>query len=140
MYTSGQHEIPLTTGTATLDLTSTGDKARWSPGFKKARIRGIGIAINAAPGDAGVVKFDKRPTFGSDTNRGDGDVEIINLATTHAAGAIIYTRCNVQVNPGQEVVMEVTDASANVNAAKCSLLVEYDEEQPANISAMVETT
>lgn len=130
-------EVQLIDGAATLDLTSTGDKARWSPGFRPYVVRAVSIQLNAAPGDAGVVKFDKRITFGSDTGRGDGDVAIVNLATAHPAGESIYKGgLNVEIQPGQEVVMEVTDASASVNGAKAILLVEPRPEQPANVAGM----
>lgn len=143
MYTSGQYEVPMTVGTSTLDLTTTGDKARWAPGLVPVIVRGVVLQLNAQPGDAGVLKFDKRPTFGSDTSRGDGDVAVLNLiaGAAHAAGKQVYKMgLNVQINPGQEVVVEMTDASASVNAAKVSLLVEPIPEQPANISAMVLST
>lgn len=134
-------EVALTTGTAVLDLTTTGDKARWNPGIRPMVIRAIAIHLNAAPGDAGVVKFDKRPTFASDTGRGDGDVAVINLATTHAAGAVVYKKgLNVEIAADEEVVMEVTDASAAVSGAKCTLFVEPRPEEPANNTTLVATT
>lgn len=140
-YAHGQHEVPMTVGTAVLDLTTTGDKARWSPQFQPVKVVGVGIALNAAPGDAGVVKFDKRVTFASDTGRGDGDVAVINLATSHPAGEVIYKKgISVEVKPGQEVVVEVTDASAAVTGAKISLFVEPLPEEPANNTAMTATT
>lgn len=134
-------EVPMTVGTAVLDLTTIGDKARWSPAFQPAIVRAVGIQLNAAPGDAGVVKGDKRPTFGSDTGRGDGDVFVANLATTHAAGNVVYKKAlNVKISPGEEVVIEVTDASAAVSAAKISLFIEQAPEEPGNITAMKAST
>lgn len=139
-YTNGGLiEVPMTNAAATLDLTSTGDKARWSPGLSPMIVRGVVVQLNAQPGDVGVLKGDKRPTFGSDTSRGDGDVFTLNLlaSAVHAAGKSVYKMgLNVTINPGQEVVVEMTDASAAVNAAKVTLLVEPSPEQPANITAM----
>lgn len=137
-YTNGGLlEVPMTVAAATLDLTSTGDKARYAPGLSPVIVRGVVIQLNAIPGDAGVVKGDKRPTFGSDTSRGDGDVFVLNMTTSHAAGNSVYKMgLNATLNPGQELVIEVTDASAAVNAAKITLLVEPSPEQPANITAM----
>lgn len=136
MYASGQYEVQLGNPTA-LNLTTTGDKATWSPQLLPVIVRGVAIQLNAAPGDAGVVKLDKRVTATSDTGRGDGDVAVVNLATTHAQGNVVYKMgLNVQVDPGQEVVVDVTDASASVTAAKVTLLVEPKPEQPANITAM----
>lgn len=137
-YTNGGLlEVPMTVAAATLDLTSTGDKARYSPGLSPVIVRGVAVQINATPGDAGVLKGDKRPTFGSDTSRGDGDVFVVNILTTHVAGVTVYKMgLNTTLNPGQELVVEMTDASANLNGAKVTLLVEPSPEQPANITAM----
>lgn len=141
MYSNYEHEVPMTNGVAVLDLTTTGDKARWSPMFAPTRIHAISLALNATPGDAGVVKFDKRPTFGSDTSRGDGDVAVLNLATTHTVtggtqARVVYKMdLNILIQPGEEVVMEVTDASAAVTASKCSFWVEPVYETPANVVA-----
>lgn len=143
-YTTGglvEIRMAAVTGTTNLDLTSTGDKARWAPGQQPVIIRGVAVALNAAPGDAGVVKIDVRPTYGSDTSRGDGDGGVVNLLTSHTAGKVVYKLgLNKAVNPGMEVVAEVTDASASVNSAQITLLVEPAYEQPANITAMVATT
>lgn len=140
--TGGLQEVRVgaVTGTTNLDLTSTGDKARWAPGLVPVTIRQVAVLLNAAPGDAGVLKVDKRPTYGSDTSRGDGDVTTINLATSHAAGKVVYkSGLNVTINPGQEIVFEMTDASASVNGAQISMLIEPSYEQPANLTAMVAT-
>jgi len=130
----------MTTGTAVLDLAgSTGDKARWAPIFPTT-IRFVALLLNAIPGDAGVVKGDIRPTFGSDTNRGDGDAFVINLATSHVAGGMVYKEVNVTLQPGQELVVECTDASASVSAAKMSLWVETVYDRPLNNAKMVAST
>jgi len=140
MYTD-MMEVPMTTGTATIDMTSTGDKARWNPGLNPVWVKGASVALNAAPGDAGVVKFDKRVTFGSDTGRGDGDVGVINLATTHTAGkTVVKYFTPVKISPGEEVVVEVTDASASVNAAKVCLLVEPFNETFDNNTKIAKST
>lgn len=146
-YTHTKYEVPMTTGTSVLDLTSTGDKARWSPAMVPHIVRAVAIILNATPGDSGVVKGDLRPTIGSDTSRTDGTVFTINLATSHTFTAgtvrkVIYhvPAAPVTVMPGQEVVVEVTDASASVNGAKISFLVEPAWDQPGNITGMVATT
>jgi hypothetical protein len=146
-YPHGMYEVILdrllvTTAEAsgTHKLDSTGDKARWGPGYVPHLVKAITITLDAVPGDAGVVKGDKRPTFGSNTGRGDGDVFIVNLATTHLAGDVIYKALNVLLKPGEEVVVEVTDASASVVAAKIALLVEPSWEEAVNNTKMVKTT
>lgn len=140
MYTH-KYEVNLNNAAAVLDLTSTGDKARWNPGFVPHIVRAVVVALNAVPGDAGVVKFDKRVTFASDTGRGDGDVAVVNLLTTHLAGDVIYKdQLNVRIDPGQEVVVEVTDASAAVTGARVSLWVEPIFEHPDNDTNLKATT
>lgn len=122
-------------------LATTGNKAFFTAIVRPFKIRAVAVAINAAPGDAGVLKFDKRPTVGSDTGRGDGDVAVLNLLTTHAAGNVIYKEgLDVLINPGQQVVAEMTDASAAVTAAVISMLVEEAHERPANLTNMKATT
>jgi hypothetical protein len=136
-YDNTQYEMSV----ASLDLTSTGDKAEFNFGYVPHIIRAAAVILNAAPGDAGVVKFDKRVTYESDTGRGDGDVAVINMLTTHSAGQVIYkNNLAVEIKPGEQVVAEVTDASASVTAATVVLFVEPAWETPANRTIMVETT
>jgi hypothetical protein len=136
-YPHSRALVPMTVGTATLDFTTTGDKARWSPGYLKVIIRAVAVELNAAPGDAGIVRFDKRVTFASDTGRINGGVATVNLATTHAAGSVVYKDgLNATIEPGEEVVVTVTDASAGVSGAKVTLYVEPQWENPANFSKM----
>ena len=125
----------------TADLTTTGDKVHCYITQKCVVVR-LGILLNAAPGDAGIVVFDKRPTYASDTNRGNADVGTINLATSHAAGNIVYKDLTTQVElvPGDEVVAEVTDASASVTEARVFMIVREVPEVPANLSDMKAST
>lgn len=130
-----EHQI-----SAEINCTTTGDKAEFlCPSFP-VKVRRIGLILNAAPGDAGVVKFDKRPTYESDTGRGDGDIGVINLATSHAAGAMVYKEVNQDLVPGDQVVVEVTDASASVSAARAFMMYEPDWDVPANNTDMVAST
>lgn len=89
-----------------------------------------------------VVKFDKRPTAGSDGSRGDGDVAVLNLSTT-AAGKVIYDLDAIGdvLEPGEEVVVELTTQAVGSAAGHLRpfLLVEYLPETLANLSDMTET-
>lgn len=147
MYTNSRYEVRMTSGTATIDATSTGDKAVWGPGIVPHIVRAVSISLNADPGDTGTVKFDLRPTRGSDTSRTDGTVGTIELLTTHdfTAGsipAVIYhfPSTPVTVYPGQEVVCEVTASAANVSACSVSLWVEAYYDDPDNLTGMIATT
>jgi hypothetical protein len=136
-YTHTQYEVIVGKD---LSLASTADVADWACGMVPHRIRAVGVVITNTVGSAGIVKLDKRPTAGSDTSRGDGDVCTINLATTHDAGEVVYkTGLNVEILPGQEVVAEVTDACASGDTAHVVMLVEPRWDQPANNTKMIET-
>jgi hypothetical protein len=140
-YPHSRALVPMTIGTATLDFTTTGDKARWSPGYLPVKIRAVAVELNAAPGGAGVVRFDRRVTFASDTGRVNGDVAVINLATSQVAGSVVYKDgLNATVNPGEEVVVTVATASSGVSGAKVTLYIEPQWENPANITKMVKSS
>lgn len=123
------------------DLNALADLGGWAPAFHPYYIRAVMVIVANDIGGAGVVKFDKRPTFGSDTSRGNGDVATVNLATTHTGGTVVYVDgLNIKVSPGEEVVAEVTDVTAASDTADIVMLVEPAMEMPANITAMVEST
>ncbi len=149
MYDVSRYEVHFlkTTGERVFDLTSTGDKALWGPNCVPHIVRMLAVALNATPGDAGVLKFDLRPTTGSDTSRTDGTVGIINLATTHTftAGSVqpviyVYPTTPIVVYPGQEIVAEMTDASAAVTAASITAWVEAVFERAGNIVVLSTTS
>lgn len=90
-----------------------------------------------------VVKFDKRPTAGSDTSRGDGDLGHFALDTS-AAGVALYDPVGVRTSlePGNQVVVQLVTAAAGTGADGSFvplLVVEYSPETWANISAATET-
>lgn len=133
--TGGLYEVTVKQGG---DLNSLADLGRFAPGLSPVYIRGVVAIMHNAVAAAGVVKFDKRPTFGSDANRGDGDVAVLNLTTAHTGGKAVYKMgLNVKISPGEEVVAEVTDVTGAGDLADIILLVEPAQEMPANISAMV---
>jgi hypothetical protein len=135
------HQLIEVKVAAAASLASLADIGSWGPGLVPVTIRGVALLIGSDIAAAGVVKVDKRPTFGSDTSRGDGDVATINLATTHTGGKVVYSDgLDVDINPGEEVVFEVTDVTGAGDVADLILLVEPRWEVPGNIAAMVATT
>jgi len=98
---------------------------------------------NAGATTPGVVKFDKRPTAGSDIDRGDGDIATLNMATT-AAGKQLYDEvaAGTELNPGEEVVVELATQPVGDAAGhfRPFVLVEYLPETKANMTNMVATT
>lgn len=90
-----------------------------------------------------VVKFDKRPTAGSDTGRGDGDIAEINLLTS-AAGVFMYDLVGIktELEPGEEVVVELATAAVGTPTGHVRpvLVVNVRDEMWANLSNAVVTT
>ena len=136
MYSSGKYQVVLA---RKFSLNSLADITTWSPTVPH-KITMVALVIDNDVAATGQVKLDKRPTAGSDTGRGDGDVSIINLTTAHTQGKVVYQNVNVTVNPGQEVVVEVTDITGAGDTADCVLWVEPVWSQPTNVAAMVLTT
>jgi len=90
-----------------------------------------------------VVKFDKRPTAGSDTGRGDGDIGHLILGTS-VAGKFVYDVAGRKtvLEPGQEVVLELITAAVGTPTGHIRpvLVVTPRDEMFANLSGMTETT
>lgn len=125
------------------DLNAVGDMAlaTWAPAFQPAWVVGVAAINDNALVGAGEIRFDKRPTFGSDAGRGDGDVGILILAASLPAGSVQYKLVTpVKVSPGQEVVAQLTDAGGAGDLADVVLLLSPSPEVPANIAAMVAST
>lgn len=121
------------------DLNSVADitGATFAPAFEPVWVVGVAAIIDNDIAAAGVVKFDKRPTFGSDTSRGDGDVGVLNLATTHLQGHVVYKKVTpIKISPGEEVVAEVTDATGASDTADIVIYVSPSPEVPANLADM----
>lgn len=136
-YTHTQYEVDLVAGAS---FASTGDKGEYAPGYIPHIIRAVAVVCKTNPSGGGVLKLDKRPTAGSDTNRGDGDVAVVNIPDG-AQGDVIYVDgLNEELKPGEEVVAQVTTADAGLTDADIKLYVEPRWEQPGNIAAMKESS
>ena len=105
----------------------------------------LNITETCAGADATpVTKFDLRPTLGSAASRGDGDIANFVMGTT-AQGKVLYDEValGTVLEPGDEVVVEVTTQAAGVGAAghfRPDLLVQMIPETKANMADMVATT
>lgn len=128
----GYHEEAVS---AQIALDSTGDKFTFTPSFPIEIVRWGLIADALVDVGAGaVVKLDFRPTAGSDTGRSDGSPAAEttptgtprNISTSTddiAAGKVANVELNTpasppfQVNPGQQVVVQVTDAADTAGTA-----------------------
>lgn len=135
-YTYNQTEVKV----ANITLATTGDKTNWVPGKFPHYIRGVALVAKTAGAEVGVVKLDKRPTAGSDAGRGDGDVAVLNVPNPLAQGKVLMkSNMRVLIKPGEEVMVEVTDAVAGITSCDVVLLVEVSPEVPGNNTATVET-
>ena len=89
-----------------------------------------------------VVAFDKRPTAGSDTDRGDGDIANFVMGTT-AAGKVLYdlAAAGTVLTPGEEVIIEITVQPTDAASGHFVpyLLVEALPETKANLGDLVAT-
>lgn len=89
-----------------------------------------------------VIDFDKRPTAGSDTDRGAADIAHFVCGTT-AAGKLLYDEVAVGtiLYPGEEVIIEIkTQPTGSATGHFVPfLLVEYIPETQVNLTDMVET-
>lgn len=89
-----------------------------------------------------VVAFDKRPTAGDDTDRGDGDIGNIALGTS-APGVFMYDLAGIKevLEPGEEVVVQLVTAAAGTPTGhgRPVLVVHPRDEMWENLDNAVET-
>ena len=120
---------------AQVTVNSTGDKMTFTPGRPVNIIRWGIIADALIDVGAGMtIKADFRPTAGSDSGRGDGDVGDITTTSDIAQGKGLFTQdlsddateVKFQVDPGEQVVFQVTDAADTAGTGH--IFVEYEEE------------
>lgn len=136
-YTHTQYEFRVARAAS---LAATGDVGDYAPGYVPHRIRAVALVLLADPAEAGVVRVDRRPTAGSNTGRGDGDIAILNIAATHNQGDVIYKDgLDVELLPGEQAVAEVTDAVAGLTA-DVIFFVEPRWDRPGNNADLKATT
>ncbi len=135
---------------ASITLTSNADKHTFIIPFKCRPIRS-GVTITTVTSGAAIVTFDRQPSAGSATDRGNGDCGYITIPSATAVGAVIYDKTNyydditagagnwiATLNEGDAVVFELVSAASS-GAAVPWLIVEIDPEQPGNNSLMTLT-
>ena len=129
-------------------LTGAVDIHTFTIPFKCKPIRaGVTLMTTVSSSASAVVKFDRRPTAGDDTSRGDGDVGTLTIPTTAAAGKAYYENTDYvdagtgkwvdYLDEGEQVVVQVTTAATSAGAGVPWLLVELFPEMPGNNSSMV---
>lgn len=123
---------------------AAGDVARFIIPFR-CRIYSCQLHITetCAGTTQGEVAFDLRPTAGSDTNRGDGDVAYFYMGTT-AGGKFLYQHSakGLVLIPGKEVVVQITVQPVTNPAGHFEpvLLVHPAHETVTNLARMVKSS
>lgn len=129
-YANGMYEVRIGEN---VNLTTIGDKADWAPGMVPYTIRGVAVMYRTEPTGSLVLKLDKIPGGGS---RGDGDVAVVTGSAADDLGDVLYKKLNVKIVPGDEVIAEVTTASAGATDCHIILLVEPSWDVPENNTRM----
>jgi hypothetical protein len=120
--------------------TSAADVLRYSSS-QKVVIRKLAAHVSGTNAEAVVIKFDKRPTLGSDSGRGDGDMGSISLPASNEQGKIYVDTpaSRLTLEPGEEMVAQVTTASCCDKPCIIEVLIDSDAEVDGNFSDVVES-
>ncbi len=135
---------------AQVAMTSLGDKMTFMQAVPVNIVRWGVIANSLIDVGAGfTIKADHRPTAGSDSSRGDGDAGDVTVTADIAQGKGIYTEevatpastaapTKFLLDPGEQVVFEVTDAADTGGTG--FIFVEYEMEGFSGVSPAVALT
>ncbi len=98
---------------AIVNPSSTGDKTVFQI-VEPCTVYEAGFLVTSAIAGTGLgLSFDRRPTAGSDSGRGTADVALVSsTGATQAQGKCVRKDVSVNLNKGDEVVVEVTTASS----------------------------
>jgi len=122
------------------DLSATGDAGVAWDIVRPVTVIRVGALVTTVLNGAAVVAFDRRVTTGSDTGRVNGlnaaGDAVITIPTTTAAGKIVYKDVRVDLDPGDQVIAEVT-SGATSGAARYFVECVNRDEVAANLSDMV---
>jgi hypothetical protein len=136
MYTHQMQEILLV---ARADLSSTGVKASWVPGVGKWRVRAVSCAIQNTIGAAGIVRV-AYGALGIATTQGT-EIAEFDLTTSHTTPNVLYNDgLDVEIEPGEEIIVDVSDAAAAGDLCSVSMFAERIDERPGNLTNLIEET
>lgn len=137
-YTVNRYEVIVAKSAA---LSSLADIGNWSPGYQRHLLRAWALIIENEVGGTGIVACDKRILHSSDTGRIDAAGGVINLTTAHTQGKVVYKDgLDLQVDPGDQLVWEVTDLTLAGDLATIVAWFEVWPEVPGNLTDLVATT
>jgi hypothetical protein len=104
------------------------------------RVEGLITEDVAGTATQAQFKFDKRPTAGSDVDRGDGDIGTLDCEDADA-GTVLYddTCAGTMIQPGQEVVCQMTQRSETAASGhiRPRIVCRVWPEEPGNISTLI---
>lgn len=117
---------------------STGDKATFTI-HDRCTVKRIYCVVEGTEATQCVVNFDKRPTAGSDTGRGDADVGALTFGASNRQGKYIYEdpTSTITLDEGDQVVVEVATASTAAKNFVAGMICIRAPEVAANNTAMV---
>ena len=135
---SAKWEVPIILEQAQFDVDTVGDKATFTIAHKCV-VKRVQCVITSTDAGGGTIAFDKRPTAGSDTARGNADVGALTVPASNQQGKVIYRENATLVTlvPGDQVVCEVlTDPGAGATMIP-QLVVYYVPETEENMADML---
>ena len=126
----GFYRRSINSGATPIALTATGDDFTMTAD-QPVDVIAVGFLVTATFSSSGntVVAFDKRPTAGSDTGRGDADVASLSIPTTTAAGKLFLNELAtpIEIDAGEQIVAQVTTASSSAGSG---IYVVYFQPRP----------
>ena len=151
-YTHSKYEVQMVpvnrtisaSGAATtfnnIQIDVTGLAARWSCGFVPHLIKGAAVIRSATVQPDAAISLSFRAdltTPGTPTN-----LFTIVIPTVAAIHKSVYYRptYDIEIKPGQRVIMHVTAAATSTSDADVVLYVQARWEEPGNVTSMLKTT
>jgi len=137
-YANGLDVVKLDVNSAAgQSITTTGDKLFYAPP-KRMIIRQMVVTVTTATtaADPCTIALEHRPTAGSDAGRIQSGIPTVTIPGGSAAGTVWYkANLSYEVDPGEQIVVDVTDASA-AGAASIAMVVEWSPQVPGNFAIM----
>jgi hypothetical protein len=131
-----QTQIHLSTGVG-LPLQTPADKLYWAPVVPTRLLFAVAtVTVATTAADNAIIAFDKRITSGSDTGRVELDQLEIAGGAPQGRAAYVNLANAPQLVPGDELVVELLNASV-AGTAHIDLWVEQTWETPLNNADMV---
>lgn len=115
--------------------TAPGVLARYTPGTQGCTIRRVGFVLEVATSTtAAIIQIIKRPTPGS--SAGQTVVATMTFDVVTAQGATVYSPdLDLRLAPGEEVVLNSTQAATGGTTTIPVLEIDPDWEAPGNFKA-----